>query len=135
MCERPTQAVYCIGCRELELHRHHAHDGSTASYRHQAACRAPLSSLGSPQVLFRLRFGGKHRFRLLSEQLRRIQNFARSITAIRYAWAENPCCPTVKRGSMPCPPTSCSISTFNSTLPGVLYFLRVTCNMCRLIYL
>ena len=30
------QAVYCIGGCELELHRHHAHNGSTASYGHRA---------------------------------------------------------------------------------------------------
>ena len=44
---------------EQELHRPYAHDGSPAPYRHQAACRTPLSSLGPPQVSFRLRLLGQ----------------------------------------------------------------------------
>ena len=42
-----------------------------------------------------------------------------NITAIRYAWGGNPCCPTVNRQIIPCPPNSCPIQTFNTTMPAV----------------
>ena len=30
------------------------------------------------------------------------------ITGVRYAWSASPCCPTIDRDSMPCPPNSWS---------------------------
>ena len=40
------------------------------------------------------------------------------ITGVRYAWSAAPCCPTIDRGSLPCPPNSCPIRGWNSTLPA-----------------
>ena len=47
------------------------------------------------------------------------------ITGIRYAWGENPCCPSVNRFSIGCPPNSCPIQTYNTTLPAVPFWATV----------
>ena len=41
-----------------------------------------------------------------------------NITGIRYGWGGNPCCPGVNRFMIPCPPNSCPIQTFNSSMPA-----------------
>lgn len=45
-----------------------------------------------------------------------------SITAIRYAWGENPCCPGINRFVTPCPVAACPIQGFNSSLPAVPFW-------------
>lgn len=48
------------------------------------------------------------------------------ITGVRYAWSESPCCPNWGSiSTMPCPPNSCPITTWNSTLPAVPFLARV----------
>lgn len=47
------------------------------------------------------------------------------ITGIRYAWGGNPCCPTVNRFSIPCPPASCPIQSWNATLPAVPFWATI----------
>ena len=42
------------------------------------------------------------------------------ITAIRYAWHEDPCCPGADRSVTPCPPNSCPLQGRRSALPAVL---------------
>ena len=37
------------------------------------------------------------------------------ITGVRYAWSASPCCPYTG-GNLPCPPNSCPIRGWNSTL-------------------
>lgn len=49
-------------------------------------------------------------------------NIMRNVTAIRYAWGGNPCCPSVNRFVAPCPPSSCPIKQYNSTLPAVPFW-------------
>ena len=41
------------------------------------------------------------------------------------AWAGNPCCPSVNRFAIPCPPNSCPIQTWNSTLPAVPFWASI----------
>lgn len=49
-----------------------------------------------------------------------------SVTAVRYAWGESPCCPNWGSiATMPCPPNSCPITTWNSTLPAAPFIARV----------
>ena len=55
-------------------------------------------------------------------------NIMRNVTAIRYAWGENPCCPSVNRLVVPCPPLSCPIQSFNSTLPAVPFWATFSFN-------
>jgi len=53
-----------------------------------------------------------------------------NITGIRYAWGENPCCPSVNRFVMPCPPNSCPIQTYNSTMPAVPFWATIVAGKC-----
>lgn len=53
-----------------------------------------------------------------------------NITGIRYAWSENPCCPSVNRFMIPCPPNSCPIQTHNSTLPAVPFWATIVNGSC-----
>lgn len=46
-------------------------------------------------------------------------------TGVRYAWASAPCCPLADMKSTPCPPNSCPIQSFNSTLPTAPFFAQV----------
>lgn len=49
-----------------------------------------------------------------------------SITGVRYAWSENPCCGgNLDTSIIPCPVNSCPISTVNSTLPAVPFSASV----------
>lgn len=50
---------------------------------------------------------------------------ASEITAIRYGWSEDGCCPGAVRTLSPCPPASCPISARGSTLPAVPFLARV----------
>lgn len=52
------------------------------------------------------------------------------ITAVRYGWGEDPCCPGADRTVSPCPPGSCPINGFNSTLPAVPFLARVRNGKC-----
>lgn len=51
-----------------------------------------------------------------------------NITGIRYAWSENPCCPSMNRQVIPCPPNSCPIQTYNSTMPAVPFWATINKN-------
>ena len=55
---------------------------------------------------------------------------ASEITAVRYGWGEDPCCPGVDRTVAPCAPGSCPISAFNSSLPAVPFIARVEGGVC-----
>lgn len=49
-----------------------------------------------------------------------------SITGVRYAWSDSPCCGgNLATGIVPCPVNSCPISTWNSTLPAVPFMAQV----------
>lgn len=48
----------------------------------------------------------------------------------RYAWSENPCCPSVNRAMIPCPPNSCPIQAANSTLPAVPFWATIINGQC-----
>jgi len=52
------------------------------------------------------------------------------ITAVRYAWSASPCCPTVDRNSFPCPPNSCPIRGWNSTLPANPFYANIVDGKC-----
>jgi len=51
-----------------------------------------------------------------------------NITGIRYAWNDNPCCPSMNRLVVPCPPNSCPIQTHNSTMPAVPFWATINNN-------
>ena len=53
------------------------------------------------------------------------------ITGIRYAWSASPCCPTVDRNSYPCPPNSCPIRGWNSTLPANPFYADIVGGKCK----
>ena len=53
-----------------------------------------------------------------------------NITGIRYAWGENPCCPSINRQMIPCPPASCPIQTHNTTLPAVPFWATIVGGKC-----
>jgi hypothetical protein len=46
-------------------------------------------------------------------------------TGVRYAWASAPCCPLTDMTSTPCPPNSCPVQSFNSTLPAAPFIAQV----------
>ena len=56
-------------------------------------------------------------------------DFTRVVTGIRYAWRLG-CCPT---GQRVCPPNSCPIRGWNSTLPAPGFYARVVDGKCRCI--
>jgi len=56
-----------------------------------------------------------------------------NITGIRYAWGDFPCCPTINRRVIPCPPNSCPIQSFNSTMPAVPFWATVKSGKCDFI--
>jgi hypothetical protein len=48
------------------------------------------------------------------------------VTGVRYAWGEQPCCPNWGGLTLRvCPPNSCPISTYNSTLPAAPFIAKV----------
>ena len=57
-------------------------------------------------------------------------DIASNITAVRYAWGENPCCPGLDRSVLPCPPNSCPIQTWNSTMPAVPFWATIVDGKC-----
>jgi len=54
-----------------------------------------------------------------------------NVTGIRYAWGENPCCPSINRFVVPCPPNSCPIQTYNSSMPAVPFWATITSAACN----
>ena len=52
------------------------------------------------------------------------------VTGVRYAFRDDPCCPGIDRSVMPCPPASCPISAYNSTLPAVPFVARIEGGKC-----
>lgn len=52
------------------------------------------------------------------------------ITGVRYAWGGNPCCPTVNRDIIPCPPNACPIQTWNTTLPAAPFWATIEEGNC-----
>lgn len=55
---------------------------------------------------------------------------ASSVTGIRYAIRDNPCCAGVHRSSVPCPLSSCPLQGYNSTLPAVPFMAKVVDGQC-----
>ena len=55
----------------------------------------------------------------------------KAITGIRYAWSSEPCCPLIDRDSLPCPPNSCPIRAYNSTLPAAPFMAKIVDGVCR----
>lgn len=55
---------------------------------------------------------------------------ASAVTAIRYAFRDNPCCPGVERQAMPCPVASCPIQSYNASLPAVPFLAKVVGGQC-----
>ena len=55
---------------------------------------------------------------------------ASQITAVRYGWSEDPCCPGADRTLTPCPPGSCPIQAHKSTLPAVPFLARIIDGKC-----
>jgi hypothetical protein len=55
---------------------------------------------------------------------------ASNVTGVRYAWGTNPCCPSVNRRVIPCPPNSCPIQSFNSTMPAVPFWATIKNGKC-----
>jgi hypothetical protein len=55
---------------------------------------------------------------------------ASSITAVRYAFRDDPCCPGIDRSVVPCPPGSCPIQGYNSTLPAVPFVATIKGGKC-----
>ena len=53
-----------------------------------------------------------------------------NVTAIRYAFRDQPCCPGVSRGVVPCPPVSCPLMSYNATLPAVPFVAKVVKGTC-----
>lgn len=46
------------------------------------------------------------------------------------AWGSNPCCPSFNRNNIGCPPASCPITSFNSSLPAVPFWASVKNGKC-----
>ena len=55
----------------------------------------------------------------------------RNVTGVRYAWGTNPCCPAINRNNVGCPPASCPITSFNSSLPAVPFWASVREGRCH----
>jgi len=55
---------------------------------------------------------------------------AANVTAVRYAFRDNPCCPGIDRGVAPCPPASCPLQGYNSTLPAVPFVAKIENGSC-----
>ena len=58
-------------------------------------------------------------------------DLAKVISGIRYAWGSQPCCPLVDRNSIPCPPNSCPIRAYNSTLPAAPFMAKIVGGVCK----
>ena len=56
---------------------------------------------------------------------------AASVTGIRWAWRDYPCCPQGNRDVVPCPPNSCTIKTVKSDLPAVPFMAKIVDGKCR----
>lgn len=50
---------------------------------------------------------------------------ASEITAVRYGWNEDPCCPGADRTVTACPPNSCPLQGHKSRLPAVPFIARI----------
>merc|ERR1711935_686028 len=57
-------------------------------------------------------------------------NLTKVITGIRYVWGAEPCCPTLDRDTVPCPPNSCPIHSWNSTLPAAPFYAKIVDGKC-----
>ena len=69
-------------------------------------------------------------FNVASAQLP-LGNFnASAVTAVRYAFRDNPCCPNIERGAMPCPVAACPIQSYNASLPAVPFLAKVEGSAC-----
>eukprot|EP00928_Gymnodinium_smaydae_P062080 TRINITY_DN46016_c0_g1_i1.p1 TRINITY_DN46016_c0_g1~~TRINITY_DN46016_c0_g1_i1.p1 ORF type:complete len:801 (-),score=129.37 TRINITY_DN46016_c0_g1_i1:4-2379(-) len=55
---------------------------------------------------------------------------ASEVTAVRYAFRDRPCCPGVNKDVVPCPPASCPLQNYNSTLPAVPFVARIQGGAC-----
>ena len=55
---------------------------------------------------------------------------ADNVTAIRYAFRDDPCCPGINRGVLPCPPVSCPLMSYNATLPAVPFVAKIAKGNC-----
>eukprot|EP00041_Stephanoeca_diplocostata_P038008 m.1468607 g.1468607 ORF g.1468607 m.1468607 type:complete len:150 (+) comp25139_c0_seq25:141-590(+) len=53
-----------------------------------------------------------------------------NITGLRYAFGDNPCCPSFNRNVVPCPPNSCPIQTYNTSLPAVPFWATIKNGTC-----
>merc|ERR1712039_1004101 len=53
-----------------------------------------------------------------------------SVTAIRYAFRDYPCCPGIDRSAVPCPLGSCPLQGYNSTLPAVPFVAKIVAGQC-----
>lgn len=62
-----------------------------------------------------------------------VQLLAKNVTGIRYAWGTNPCCPSTNRNNVGCPPASCPIQSFNSSLPAVPFWASISNGSCAII--
>lgn len=61
------------------------------------------------------------------------QAILKNITGIRYAWGTNPCCPALNRNNIACPPASCPIQGFNSSLPAVPFWATIEGGKCTFV--
>ena len=61
------------------------------------------------------------------------QAILKNITGIRYAWGTNPCCPALNRNNIACPPASCPIQGFNSSLPAVPFWATIEGGKCMFV--
>eukprot|EP01062_Namystynia_karyoxenos_P082620 TRINITY_DN9336_c0_g1_i1.p1 TRINITY_DN9336_c0_g1~~TRINITY_DN9336_c0_g1_i1.p1 ORF type:complete len:750 (+),score=163.08 TRINITY_DN9336_c0_g1_i1:79-2250(+) len=53
------------------------------------------------------------------------------ITGVRYAWGASPCCPSFDRDQIACPPNSCPIRGWNSTLPANPFYAEIEGGQCK----
>ena len=60
-----------------------------------------------------------------------MKSFSALITGVRYAWSSSPCCPTIDRNNVPCPPNSCPVHGWNSTLPAAPFFADIVDGKCK----
>jgi len=53
-----------------------------------------------------------------------------AITAVRYAFRDNPCCPGLDSAAVPCPVAACPLQSYNATLPAVPFVAQVSSGRC-----
>ena len=54
-----------------------------------------------------------------------------NVTGLRYAFRDYPCCPGVSRDVIPCPPASCPLGGYNSSLPAVPFVATIVGGSCK----